>query len=124
MKTLQFTAQCSETQLVENCRVTQHQVTSLLAQKLGQYGFETLSQSGGQIAVSVEQYELPLSVSCEAQADSNDHLVCSITSYPEEEQDWLDRITEQSLLNQLAQAVENTLKADQSFSNFKWTETP
>lgn len=45
-------------------------------------------------------------------------MVCEISSYPAEEQDWLDRITEQSLLNQLAQAVETTLKKPASFFGF------
>ena len=44
----------------------------------------------------------------------------SLASYPDEEQDWLDRITEQSLLNQLAQAVEASLKEQESFSEFEW----
>lgn len=48
------------------------------------------------------------------------HLICEIASYPDEEQDWLDRITEQSLLNQLAQAVEASLKEQESFSEFEW----
>ena len=34
--------------------------------------------------------------------------------------DWLDRITERSLLNQLAQAVETSLKEQESFSEFEW----
>jgi hypothetical protein len=46
--------------------------------------------------------------------------VCEIASYPDEEQDWLDRIAERSLLNQLAQAVETTLKTDKSFTEFEW----
>ena len=87
---------------------------------MGQYGFQTLSQSGDQVAVSVDNQSLPLSVTCQSH-EAEGHLVCEITSYPDEEQDWLDRITEQSLLNQLAQAVENTLKEDESFSEFKWT---
>lgn len=49
-----------------------------------------------------------------------DILFVKLLHTPNEEQDWLERITEQSLLNQLAQAVENTLKEDQSFSEFEW----
>ena len=121
MKTLQFTANCENNTEVNDCAVAQKQVTQLLATKLAQFGFETLSQSGDHIAVSVERHELPLAVSCQSR-DETGHLVCEISSYPAEEQDWLDRITEQSLLNQLAQAVESTLKADQTFSNFEWKE--
>jgi hypothetical protein len=47
-------------------------------------------------------------------------MVCEISSYPAEEQDWLERITEQSLLNQLAQAVESALKTEDSFGHFEW----
>jgi hypothetical protein len=32
----------------------------------------------------------------------------------------LERISERSLLNQLAQAVENSLKEDEAFSGFEW----
>lgn len=103
----------------QNKQQTQDYVTHLLAQDLGKYGFKTLPQSGAQIAISVEEHTLPLSISCETR-DKQGHLICEISSYPEEEQDWLDRITEQSLLNQLAQAVENTLKEDELFSDFEW----
>ena len=124
MRKLQFTANCEKhnhvSQQPNDCHVTQEYVADLLSKELGQYGFQTLSQSGDQVAVSVDNQSLPLSVTCQSH-DAEGHLVCEITSYPDEEQDWLDRITEQSLLNQLAQAVENTLKEDESFSEFKWT---
>lgn len=118
MKKLQFTANCEKDAAI-NSLETQTQVAELLAGKLEQYGFQTLSQSGDQIAVSVDNHELPLSVTCQGQDDSG-HFVCEITSYPDEDQDWLDRITEQSLLNQLAQAVENTLKEEENFCKFQW----
>ena len=121
MRTLHFTAQCDLNPTVENFQLAQQQVTHFLVHHLGQHGFEALPQGAGKIAITVEQYELPLSVSCEANTDKEQHMVCSITSYPEEEQDWLDRIAEQSLLNQLAHAVEATLKANPAFSEFKWT---
>ncbi|WP_298145899.1 hypothetical protein [uncultured Acinetobacter sp.] len=119
MKTLQFIAHCQAQQAPNDCLAAQQQVTQLLAEKLADYGFETLSQSGDHIAVSVEQHELPLAVACQIQTEQG-HMVCEISSYPAEEQDWLDRITEQSLLNQLAQAVETTLKTQTHFSNFEW----
>ncbi len=119
MKKLQFVANCDHQSEVNDFKLAQKQVADLLAMKLGQYGFETLSQSGDQIAVSVDNHALPLSVTCQ-EHDIEGHLVCEITSYPNEDQDWLERITEQSLLNQLAQAVENTLKEDESFSQFQW----
>ena len=120
MRKLQFTAH-SELNRVESSADTQTQVAELLANKLERYGFQTLSQSGDQIAVSVDQHELPLSVTCQGQ-DESGRLVCEITSYPDEDQDWLDRITEQSLLNQLAQAVENSLKEEESYSEFQWKQ--
>ncbi len=121
MKKLQFIAHCEANNNVNDCAVAQKQVTQLLADKLADFGFETLSQSGDHIAVSVEAHELPLAVTCQSQ-DDNGHMVCEISSYPAEEQDWLDRIAEQSLLNQLAQAVESTLKAESGFSQFEWKE--
>ncbi len=118
MRKLQFTAN-SEQDLADTTVDTQTQVAEFLASKLEKYGFQTLSQSGDQIAVSVDQHELPLSVMCQGK-DEAGRLICEITSYPDEDQDWLDRITEQSLLNQLAQAVENTLKENESYSEFQW----
>nr|ART89878.1 hypothetical protein [uncultured bacterium] len=46
--------------------------------------------------------------------------MCEISSHPEEEQDWFSRIEMQSVIKQLAQAVENTLKQDKSFAEFEW----
>ena len=120
MRTLQFIAHCETAPHTHDDMAVSKQVTQLLAEKLAEYGFETLSQSGEHIAVSVEQHELPLAVSCQHQTEQG-HMVCEISSYPAEEQDWLDRITEQSLLNQLAQAVETTLKSQTHFSNFEWS---
>ena len=120
MRTLQFIAHCETAPHPHDDMAVSKQVTQLLAEKLAEYGFETLSQSGEHIAVSVEQHELPLAVSCQHQTEQG-HMACEISSYPAEEQDWLDRITEQSLLNQLAQAVETTLKSQTHFSNFEWS---
>ena len=123
MRKLQFTANCEKhnhAALQSSDRhVTQEYVADLLSKELGEYGFQTLSQSGDHVAISVDNHSLPLSITCQGH-DQNGHLVCEITSYPDEDQDWLDRITEQSLLNQLAQAVENTLKQDEAFSEFEW----
>jgi hypothetical protein len=120
MKKLQFAANCEHHQAnQEDSAVAQKQVADLLASKLGQYGFEVLPQGDDRVAVSVDNHQLPLSVTCQGH-NAEGHLVCEITSYPDEEQDWLERITEQSLLNQLAQAVENSLKEDDAFSQFSW----
>ena len=119
MRKLQFTAQSEQQHCLNDRDVVQKQVQELLVQKLGQLGFETLPQSGDQVAVSVDNHTLPLSITCQSH-DSEGNLVCEIASYPDEEQDWLDRIAERSLLNQLAQAVETTLKTDKSFTEFEW----
>ncbi|MGE8538971.1 MAG: hypothetical protein ACN6NI_06775, partial [Acinetobacter sp.] len=107
MRKLKFMANAQSLQQPHDGQETQEYVARLLAGELGKYGFQTLSQSGAQVAVSVDEHALPLSVSCETR-DEQGHLICEIASYPEEEQDWLDRITERSLLNQLAQAVETS----------------
>ena len=123
MRKLQFTANCEQHQHVmeakNQCHITQEYVADLLVGKLNQYGFHTLPQSGDHVAVSVDNHALPLSITCQG-SDQEGQLVCEITSYPTEDQDWLDRINERSLLNQLAQAVENSLKTDESFSGFEW----
>lgn len=123
MRKLQFTANCEQHQhqavAGNQCHITQEYVADLLVGKLGQYGFHTLPQSGDHVAVSVDNHALPLSITCQG-SDLEGHLVCEITSYPTEDQDWLDRISERSLINQLAQAVENSLKTDESFSGFEW----
>ena len=119
MRKLQFTAQHGQPHSLNDNAVVQKQVQQLLVQKLGQLGFETLPQSGDQVAVSVDNHTLPLSITCQGH-DNEGNLVCEIASYPDEEQDWVDRIAERSLLNQLAQAVENTLKTDKSFTEFEW----
>lgn len=117
MRKLQFAADCKHQAETDGRCAAQKQVADLLVSRLGQYGFKTLPQSGDQVAVSVDNHALPLSITCQGH---DGQLVCEITSYPDEGQDWLERITEQSLLNQLAQAVENTLKEDESFSKFQW----
>ena len=119
MRKLQFAADCKHQAETDGRCAAQKQVADLLVSRLGQYGFKTLPQSGDQVAVSVDNHALPLSITCQGH-DQDGQLVCEITSYPDEGQDWLERIAEQSLLNQLAQAVENTLKEDESFSKFQW----
>ena len=119
MRILKFMANSTIDNTAQSEQETRNYVADLLERDLSKYGFKTLGQSGAHIAISVEEHELPLSINCDSR-DEEGHLICEISSYPEEEQDWLDRITEQSLLNQLAQAVENTLKEDESFSDFEW----
>ena len=119
MRKLKFVANREIKNQLNEFDEVQNYVADILANRLIDHGFKTLSQSGAQVAVSVDEHALPLSVSCESRSEDG-HLVCEIVSYPEEDQDWLDRITEQSLLNQLAQAVESTLKDHESLSDFEW----
>lgn len=121
MRTLKFVANSEIQSEKKNNQEVQGYVAQLLTEKLSEHGFDTLAQSGAQVAVSVDDHALPLAVRCET-PNEDGYLVCEISSYPDEEQDWLERITEQSLLNQLAQAVENTLKEDERLSQFKWEE--
>lgn len=122
MRKLTFVANGKIQNQQKNSSEVQGYVTSLLTEKLTQYGFETLAQSGAQIAVTVDEHALPLLISCESRS-ADGHIVCEISSYPDENQDWLDRIAERSLLSQLAQAVESTLKDEKTLSHFEWSET-
>lgn len=69
--------------------------------------------------MSVEDHPVAIGVNCSVK-DENGLLVCEITAHANEEQDWFSRIETQSVIKQLSQAVENTLKEDQSFSAFEW----
>ncbi|MFN0297430.1 hypothetical protein ACKVE0_07805 [Acinetobacter albensis] len=125
MRKLQFTAHCEKHNLASaqsnDCDTTQAYVADLLAQQLEQYGFKTqnICTDSKQLSVSVENHPLPLSVTCRKKSE-NGLLMCEISSHPEEEQDWFSRIEMQSVIKQLAQAVENTLKQDKSFAEFEW----
>lgn len=125
MRKLQFTAHCEKhnpaSAQSNDCDTTQAYVADLLAQQLEQYGFKTqnICTDSKQLSVSVENHPLPLSVTCRKKSE-NGLLMCEISSHPEEEQDWFSRIEMQSVIKQLAQAVENTLKQDKSFAEFEW----
>ncbi|WOE32367.1 MULTISPECIES: hypothetical protein [unclassified Acinetobacter] len=120
MRKLKFVAKSEIKNQYHTPDDVQQYIAHLLTEQLCQQGFATLAQSGAQVAVSVDERALPLSITCEARSEDG-HMVCQIASYPAEDQDWLERITEQSLLNQLAQAVENTLKKNQALSEFEWS---
>ena len=126
MKKLQFTAHFEKYELSQQLHhghVAQKYIADLLLKKLGQYGFETqnLSESSEQLGVHVEDHSLPLSILCRQQ-NKDGLLVCEITSHSAEEQDWFSRIEMQSVMKQLAQAIENTLKQDESLSQFEWKD--
>ena len=124
MRTLQFTANCENhvnTQGIEKnaCHVTQDYVTDLLSKSLKEYGFKTeATYLEENIAVSVENHPVGLGVHCHLNDDGV--LTCQISAYADEEQVWFKKIATQSMIKQLANAVENTLKKDDTFSRFQW----
>ena len=124
MRTLQFTANCENhinTQGIEKnaCHVTQDYVTDLLSKSLKEYGFKTeATYSEENIAVSVENHPVGLGVHCHLNDDGV--LTCQISAHADEEQVWFKKIATQSMIKQLANAVENTLKKDDAFSGFEW----
>ena len=124
MRTLQFTANCENhinTQGIEKnaCHVTQDYVTDLLSKSLKEYGFKTeATYSEENIAVSVENHPVGLGVHCHLNDDGV--LTCQISAHADEEQVWFKKIATQSMIKQLANAVENTLKKDDTFSGIEW----
>ena len=124
MRTLQFTANCENhvnTQGIEKnaCHVTQDYVTDLLSKSLKEYGFKTeMTHSEENIAVSVENHPVGLGVHCRLNDDGL--LTCQISAHADEEQVWFKKIATQSMIKQLANAVENSLKKDDAFSGFEW----
>lgn len=124
MRTLQFTANCekhaqSNTQDENACVVTQAYVTDLLSTQLSQYGFKAeTTHSEENLAVSVENHPVGLGVYCHLNEEGL--LTCQISAHTDEQQVWFKKIETQSMIKQLANAVENTLKADDTFSDFQW----
>ncbi len=121
MRQLQFYANHKEHSQVDQASdATQKYVTSLLSSKLLDYGFHTNEdQSLDRVEIHVEDHPVALSVQCD-QADEQGHLVCRIHAHADEDQPWFTKIETQSVIKQLAHAIENTLKDDDSFSEFEW----
>ena len=123
MRTLQFTANCDlhrKQQAGEQnlCHVTQEYVTDLLSKQLSQYGFHAEASSEDNLAVSVDHHPVGLGVNCRLNEDGL--LTCQISAHADEQQVWFKKIETQSMIKQLANAVENTLKKDAAFSGFEW----
>ncbi|AWL28679.1 hypothetical protein DJ533_08930 [Acinetobacter defluvii] len=124
MRTLQFTANCENH--VKNaehganrCHVTQEYVTDLLSKQLVQYGFKAQATTSEEnLAVTVENHPVGLGVNCRLNEEGL--LTCQISAHVDEQQVWFKKIETQSMINQLANAVENTLKQDEAFSGFEW----
>jgi hypothetical protein len=124
MRTLQFTANCenhvkSHGYGQNACHVTQAYVTDLLLKQLSQYGFKAETTSSHEdLAVSVENHPIGLGVNC--RLNDQGLLTCEISAHADEEQVWFKKIATQSMIKQLANAVENSLKQDNAFSGFEW----
>ncbi len=121
MRTLQFSANCTKHSQVDHVNhATQEYVATLLSKKLTTYGFETQhSTSAEKVEVRVAENPLAITVECDL-ADENGYMICRINAHAEEQQPWFKKIETQSMIKQLAHAVENTLKDDDAFSEFKW----
>ncbi|OTG66596.1 hypothetical protein [Acinetobacter silvestris] len=121
MRKLQFIANYEHHHGLNACHVTQEYVTNLLAKQLSQYGFkaETNKDSTESLAVSVENQAVALGVNCRLNQEDG-FLLCEISARADEAQPWFKKIEMQSVIKQLANAVENTLKADHAFSQFEW----
>lgn len=118
MRKLKFIA-LRQQDVVEECQNTQHYVTQLLVNQLGEFGFQTSQHDASHIAVSVTDHPVELGVNCQSIGE-NGALVCEIQAYADETQDWFQKIETQSMIKQLAQAVEETLKKDDGLTNFEW----
>lgn len=123
MRKLQFTANCENHENAQRehnnaCHVTQEYVTDLLSRQLVEYGFTTNTRTDDNLAVSVENHPIGLGVQCRLNHDGL--LTCEISAHADEEQMWFKKIATQSMIKQLANAVENTLKQDEAFSGFVW----
>ncbi|MCH7335270.1 hypothetical protein [Acinetobacter sp. NIPH 2699] len=125
MKKLQFIADCPKHGVVDHppneCYITQEYVAALLYKQLEQYGFDAqhIRHEHEKIEVCIDNHQLPLSILCSLQ-DTEGHILCEISANPQQEQVWFEKIETQSIIRQLAQAVENSLKAEHSFSQFVW----
>ena len=123
MRKLKFSANCAKHahESADACHVTQSYVTTLLSEQLKTYGFQTeiIMQEDEKLAVSVEDHPVALGVNCSVK-DENGLLVCEINAHADEAQDWFTKIETQSVIKQLAQAVESSLKKDDAFSEFEW----
>mgnify|MGYP003586578785 FL=1 len=122
MRTLEFTAdrQTHPHAQHDDCHVTQQYVTALLSEKLKNYGFETQALPKTEtVNVSVADHPIALGVTCRNQ-NASGVLVCEINAAADESQDWFSKIETQSLIKQLANAVENSLKDDHSLQVLQW----
>lgn len=122
MRKLKFTvdAEKYKNSSVEDTQVdTQVYVVDLLSKQLGQYGFNTAREPDDHLAITVEDHPIKIGVNCNLQTEDG-HYVCEISAHADEQQPWFQRIETQSVIKQLSQAVEDTLKDDEAFQSFEW----
>ena len=125
MKTLQFVAEASKHRVMghplNECYITQEYVAALLSKQLENYGFDTqyMHHEYDKIEVCVNHHHLPISILCYQQS-CDGKILCEITTNSQTEQAWFEKIETQSVIRQLAQAVEQSLKTEQHFSQFIW----
>lgn len=125
MKKLQFIAHCPKHGVIDSsvneCHITQEYVTALLFKQLDEYGFDTqhIIHEHEKIIVIIDSHQLPLSIVCHSQ-DQQGYVLCEISASLVEDLDWFEKIETQSIIRQLAQAVENSLKAEPNFSSYEW----
>ena len=123
MKKLQFMSHHPHNQSMANreALMTQEYVAALLFKQLGDYGFDAqqIDHADQNVAVRIINQRLPLSVICQS-SDATGQMMCEISADRNEQQDWFEKIEMQSVIKQLGQAIETTLKNDESFSQFEW----
>ena len=125
MRTLQFIADCPKHGIMDHaaneCYLTQEYVAALLYKQLEHYGFDAqhIRHEHEKVEVYINNHHLPISILC-SQQNSDGHILCEITANPQTEQAWFEKIETQSIIRQLAQAVERSLKTEQHFSQFIW----
>ncbi|MDQ9832197.1 hypothetical protein [Acinetobacter soli] len=123
MKKLQFMSHHPHNQSMANreALMTQEYVAALLFKQLGDYGFDAqqIDHADQNVAVRIINQRLPLSVICQS-SDATGQMMCEISADRNEQQDWFEKIEMQSVMRQLAHAIENSLKSDHYFSCFEW----
>ena len=121
MRTLEFQIAC-QNQQQGNEQSTEQFVVTLLFKQLNQQGFDlTLpAYATNRITVGLNEKQLPIEVKCQ-QSSEEGVLDCAIRPQPnDDELDWFERIEAQSMIKQLAQAVENILNEQPSIQALTW----
>lgn len=122
MRTLEFQIACQDQQNGQT-QSTEQFVVALLFKQLNQQGFDlTLpAYATNRFTVGLNEKQLPIEVNCVQSRDAAGVIDCAIRPQPhDEELDWFDRIEAQSMIKQLAQAVENILNEQPTIQALTW----